>query len=849
MRIRLLPVFSLLMAAMIAAAPALAQGAGGGARGVGSISGRIIDAATGTPLPGTIVALEPVDGGAFPAGAGGGSAFIQAARSAVTGSGGEYTFEGLPPGSYRLHAQRIGYTSASVEVDLRRAVETRLSMGLGIEPIALLPLDVPINPLPTYLRTRSVAAEVLGARASVEQARQYDFLTSDVRALTHGEVVEAVTLGETDLFRALQRIPGVSARDDYTAILWTRGALWDHTRIYFDGLPLYNPTHAGWTVAGVNPEAIGVAFFHPGVRSAALGEGTAGVLDLRSREGGSRGRLQGSSELSLISMRLALDGPLHGGRGGWMVTARRSYLDWLTGAIGAWTGNEEVHIPYRFTDVVARFDYRLADGWALEASMLREWDRVTGDIPDVLHDSPAHWGNSAGRITLHSPLGRLRARHTVGMSHYAARVAPATRLPIPSAPAEPDPSPPDAPIPGSVLRPMDNGLLHFALGTEIEPASIRGEAAPWSAGLQFVGQAAGYDGSLYPPIPLLSLEMRQLAGSADFAGVPLLLDSHLWQGVLWGERRWTPTERLAVQTGLRLEGGQPVANGGNLRLAPRLAARYRVDPELSLSAGWGRSFQYAQAISPAGIAVGPQLHLTHLWVLAGTGVPAIRSDVFTLGTERWMGATWLASANAYLRQSTGITLPDPTPGMVVNRPLFVEGENTARGVELSLRRLVGRWSASLGYAYAVSEMQAGGLRFPASADRRHTLDAASSLRVGEGLRVGAAFSAASGAPFTRFFPGDTAQVELPNAERTNPYASLDLLLEYTRRVGSFDIGGYLQLRNALARENAITYSGSEWICGTIPGVPAEGCPVPLAARDHFEPGLPRLPVFGLRVVF
>ncbi|MDQ3605834.1 MAG: carboxypeptidase-like regulatory domain-containing protein, partial [Gemmatimonadota bacterium] len=208
----------------------------------GTITGRIVDAATGLPLSGTTVAIEPLEAGAFPTRGSGGSAFIQGTRSALTGPGGEYTFRDLPPGAYRLHAQRLGYTPASVEVDLRRSVDTRLSLGLGIKPLALHPLDVEVAPAPPFLRTRSAAAEIQGARAAVEQSRQYDFLTSDVRALTHGDVVEAVTLGETDLFRALQRVPGVSARDDYTAILWTRGALWDQTRIYFDGLPLYNPT-------------------------------------------------------------------------------------------------------------------------------------------------------------------------------------------------------------------------------------------------------------------------------------------------------------------------------------------------------------------------------------------------------------------------------------------------------------------------------------------------------------------------------------------------------------------------------------------------------------------------------
>src|SRR5690606_14373537 len=108
-------------------------------------------------------------------------------------------------------------------------------------------------------------------------------------------------------FRALQRTPGVTTRDDFTATLWTRGASWDQTRVYLDGLPLFNPTHAGWLFSAVNPDALGEAVFYPGVRPARYGEGAAAVLDLSARSGGGPG-VRGRGELSLASARLAMDG-------------------------------------------------------------------------------------------------------------------------------------------------------------------------------------------------------------------------------------------------------------------------------------------------------------------------------------------------------------------------------------------------------------------------------------------------------------------------------------------------------------------------------------------------------------
>src|SRR5690606_35716776 len=125
--------------------------------------------------------------------------------------------------------------------------------------------------------------------------------------------------------------PGVGRRDDYTAVLWTRGAPWVQTRVYFDGLPLYNPTHGGWPFSSINPDGIGSAFFHPGVRSAEWGEGAAAVLVLRSRPGSRTEPIQVRGEISLASTRLGADGHLPGGAT-WMFAARRTYVDVLTRA-------------------------------------------------------------------------------------------------------------------------------------------------------------------------------------------------------------------------------------------------------------------------------------------------------------------------------------------------------------------------------------------------------------------------------------------------------------------------------------------------------------------------------------
>jgi hypothetical protein len=802
------------------------------ARGV--ISGSIVDAESGAGLAGATVVVEPEAGGAMPARLEGGS-FLQGAQGMISDAEGRYRFADLAPGRYRLRASRAGYRAAAITVELRGAADSRVSVGLSVEPIPLESVSVVAEPAPPYGRDRSLEAEVQGSREAVARRRQREQLASDARELTHADVVESVTLGETDLFRALQRLPGVSTRSDYTAELWVRGSQWDQTRIYLDGLPLLNPLHGLGLFSGVNPDAVGGALLLPGVRSASLGEGAAAVVDLTSRRGGGEGEVRGSADLSLASARLALDQRVFDGRAAWMLSARRTYLDWLAAGIGRLIDDPEASVPYAFSDLTGRLDFQIDGARAVEVSGFHQSDRVTGDVPDVLHRTRARWGNTGGRVSYAQPVLGLQARHTVGFSRYAAVVRE----------AEPDPALEDRySAPGEPRA--DNEFDHLVVSGQASPA---GDA--WRAGYALTRQGARYSGPFH----------HVMGGWRSDPALPLERAAGLTQAALWGERRWAASPRLTMEAGIRLEAGAAVRGSGVLRPAPRASARYTLSPDVSVAAGIGRSHQYSQALAPVGPSVGPGLQASQLWLLAGPEVPALRADVVTLGGEAWLGRGWLASANSYVRRSTGVVLPDPTPGPLAGRSLFVTGESLARGLELSARRLAGRWTSSLAYSYGVSELRAEGLRFPAPSDRRHLLDATAMARLGTRLRAGAAFTAASGAPYTRVYApdwscswsrecGDREPRTLePGAFRMPAHASLDLLLDYGWRVRGVEAGAYLQLRNALGRENAATYSSTgDWCPGDQGGYTGQ-CPQGFVMHDRFEPGLPLLPVLGFRARF
>jgi hypothetical protein len=795
----------------------------------GALSGTVIDESTGQPVHGARVTLQISGSGLLIAPEAADVAVI--AKSVLTGHLGAYRFAPVAPGNYLLRVERLGYRSRSVEVEVLRPIDARLSVGLAVSPVPLEPIFARQVAASLFQRSMNRASEEEEARRSSERARQELYITPDARVITYADVMDGVTLGEGDIFRALHRLPGVATRDDYTAEMWTRGSPWSHTQVTFDGVPLFNPLHAIGVLSAITPEVLGAVFFHPGVRPAAIAGGAAGVVDLRTRPGTGSGPAAGAVDLSMASSKLLLTQDL--GNVSWVAAARRSNLGLLGGGM-EWLGLDTLDLPFAFHDVVGRVDVPLGESFAVEASGIFEGDRLHGDVDGIIERNRASWGSTAGRVTVRGRTRSLAIETGLGGSRFAARTDTyrvRTRPPI-DAWTEP---------------PSRNSLENTRLAAEIHPLS--GTTPPWKIGYDVTWQGGEYDGPLPRYFAVRPARQDRLHRVGDLA-----------VAAIWGEARVQAMPGLTINPGVRVEaGGGTLQNAGPIRPAPRVAVRYNLSADHALSLAIGRSWQYGQAIALAGPSIHPAFHATQFWVWADEQTPALRSDIASIGSELWLGDGWLGSLTGYVRRTSGMAVPDPTPGPIGDRPLFVTATNTARGAEASVRRIGNRWSTSVGYALGFSRVAALRHVFPAPAERRHMLDAMAAVRLLPPLRVAVAYTTMSGAPFTRSYtraPGDcsffgfecgstASYVEAPNAERTDAYASFDASAQWTRQIGSIETSLYAQVRNVLNRTNESTYAGTVAI-GRTTGRDGQRR---IIWEDRFESGLPRLLLVGARVSF
>ena len=319
-----------------------------------------------------------------------------------------------------------------------------------------------------------------------------------------------------------------------------------------------------------------------------------------------------------------------------------------------------------------------------------------------------------------------------------------------------------------------------------------------------------------------------------------------------------------METGARLEAVLGASGGSMLRVAPRLSARYALGGGMTVSGSLARTYQDAQALTPAGPEAGPIALAGLFWVLPSDSVPALRADLAFLGVERWLGTSTLLSLGTYARHTLGVLSPDPHAGWLHQRPVWRVSKMDARGAEVEVRRLAGAVTASLAYSFTHAELTTDGRPHPAPAGRRHGLDLAASVRPTSGLQLTAAFTAASGAPFTRY---TAAAAVCPGSEHTScgvrvygrsagaargrAYRSLDLRGEWSAEVRRLDLSAWLQLHNVLRRSNRAAYLASSTFCVGERCDPFEepDPSVTSGGHDRFLPGLPFLPAAGVRIRF
>jgi hypothetical protein len=280
-----------------------------------TISGSVSDKATGETLIGASVRLNG-----------------STVSGITTNSYGFYAIN-VPPGKYSLSVSFIGYKTIIQDIDIKKSEKLNVSLEAD-------------NQLSEVVISATKATDNISNP-------QMGLQKVDIKEISNVPVL----LGERDVLKTLQLLPGIKSAGEGNSGFYVRGGSTDQNLILLDEAPVYNASHLLGFFSTFNSDAIKDLSVYKGGMPAQYGGRLSSVLDIRMNEGNKKSyEVEGG--IGLISSRLKVEGPIVKDKGSFMISARRTYLDAFLSLSpdSAINGN-----TLFFYDVNAKANYQLDD--------------------------------------------------------------------------------------------------------------------------------------------------------------------------------------------------------------------------------------------------------------------------------------------------------------------------------------------------------------------------------------------------------------------------------------------------------------------------------------------------------
>jgi hypothetical protein len=665
-----------------------------------TISGYVRDAATGEELIGATVQVLELPG-----------------TGATTNIYGYYALP-LGQGEYSLKIQYLGYETVEQPINLQ--ADTRLNFELQ--------------------ETDAVLQEV------VVTGRREDANVTEVAMSRENLPIETIQkipalLGEVDVIKTLQLLPGVQSAGEGTTGLFVRGGAADQNLVLLDEATVYNASHLFGFFSVFNPDAIKNLEIYKGGIPARFGGRISSILEIQMKEGNNRNYAV-SGGVGLIASRLTVEGPLQKNKSSFIVSGRRTYADMFLRL----SNNENLNSnTLYFYDLNAKANLILDENNRVYISGY--FGRDVLGLDDLFG---LDWGNST---------------FTARWNHlFNQRLFLNTTL---------------------VASSFDYGFEGDAGSSEFT----------WTSRL--AERALKADFTYYPSSDhTLSFgwhSTRRTFGKPDVEfeqfDEPYQQDKYGWENALYVGDQWKVNNKLTAEFGLRYSMHHTLGNGwvyeyeeGQERtletlsdstfyatgetiqfyhgLEPRLGLRYILNSESSVKASYMRTRQYLQVASnaTAGLPI-------ERWIPVDPYVRPLIGDQVAAGYFRNFGNNRyeFSLEGFYKNMGRLIDFKLGDQGEILfNNYLeteLLEGRGWAYGAEFLLKRNTGKTTGWLAYTLSRSFRQvpgiSGGNPYPARYDRIHDIALVVSRELSPRWEVSANFVYSTG-----------QAVSLPNGRTT-----------------------------------------------------------------------------------
>lgn len=607
-------------------------------------------------------------------------------------------------------------------------------------------------------------------------------------------------LGEIDLVRSIQLLPGISTVGEGASGFNVRGGGVDQNLILLDEAPVYNTAHLFGAFSIFNPDAVKDVKLLKGGIAAQYGGRLSSMLDVRMKEGNAK-KLSVSGGLGLLSGRLSVEAPLIKDKSSFIVAARRSWGDAVLKAIPSVRNNDAY-----FYDLSTKFNYTLNEKNRFYVS-----GYFGRDVFRFGNDLKANWGNATGTLRWnHLFSSRLFANFTAIYSNYDYNLGTpegATAFDLKS----------------NIINHSGKADFTYYLNTDHT--------------INFGGSAIRYHFVPGKELPL---------GNQSIYDTILLPDQYAVEYAAYLDNEQSINSRLMLQYGLRfsvfnllgkttLYDYVGVAGEKKLRtnprtyergesaqlytnLEPRFSARYSLNGSSSLKLSYNRMAQYIHLMSNSAAAFP-----LDIWTPCTNNIKPEIADQVTIGYFRnFKQHSFEASVEIFYKKlSNQIDYIDGST-LVMNEEMEGEllyGKGRAYGLELFVKKNNGRLNGWLSYTLSRAEKQIEGINhnryYLTKYDRTHNLSLVGIYQLSPRVSLSGNFAYGTGVATTfpngryvfqgMVIPHNTGGTR--NNYRVPAYHRLDLsmtLIPRKKEGRKNDSNWVLSIYNVYSRKNAFT---------------------------------------------
>ncbi len=519
-------------------------------------------------------------------------------------------------------------------------------------------------------------------------------------------------LGEKDVLKILQLMPGVQKGTEGQAGLYVRGGGPDQNLIILDDATVYNANHLFGFFSVFNGDALKSVELTKGGFPARYGGRLSSVIEMQMKEGNKK-KFTGEGGVGIVSSRLTLEGPILKNKASFLVSARRTYIDALARPLikqqikNQSDGQDSGSAGYYFYDLNAKINYEVSPKDKIYLSGYFGSDKFSFESNQALLNQTARlqWGNSTGTLRWnHLYSQKLFSNTSIIFSTF--------NFEINNQLVELDT---DQKVVSDFSLVYNSGIRDFAIKTDFDYFLNAKHT------LKFGMQAINHT---FSPSAYI-LNGTNINNPIKIPTVKL----YSWENGGYIEDLWKATDRLKINAGFRFSNFL-TENKSYLRPEPRFSAAYNLKPTLSAKASFATMNQYIHLLSNTGIGLP-----TDLWVPTTGKVAPQQSKQWAAGLAKDIEKLGLAITleGYYKKMNNIISYKEGSSflGLGSNggfsdwQDNVTAGQGWSYGSEILVQKKTGKFSGWVGYTLSWSQWQFDelnfGEKFYPKYDRRHDI--------------------------------------------------------------------------------------------------------------------------------